>query len=278
MGDVRDIYLATIYISPSGNKEDVSKTFEKLGEEIGLFQRKGNIILQGDLNAHTNNKDDIITVDKFDQETGGHHLTLPHRNSIDTSKTDRRGKELLELCKALDILIINGRKTGDPFGNITSYQWNGKAVVDYVISSSEIFHNITYFKVGEYSPFISDHCPLTYEMHSKSHPRGKGEDNLRYTPTAFYMNNQDKCKFIEALKSPEIAQKLATLDASDSTDPQNFANEISNTLMEACSKAEIKVKKKPHKLGGNAPWFDKECEKLKKSIKRKCRDFRKKKM
>ena len=47
-------------------------------------------------------------------------------------------------------MIINGRKTGDLFGKNTSYQWNGKAVVDYTIASMEIFDDITFFKVGNY--------------------------------------------------------------------------------------------------------------------------------
>ena len=140
------IYLGTTYISPTGNKQTIAKNFEKIGEEIGLFQSKGNIILQGDLNAHTNNKDDIIITDEFDRDFGVEIPAVQHRNSEDSSKTDRRGVEFLELCKARNMIIINGRKTGDPFGKITSFQWNGKAVVDYVISSFELFRNITFLK------------------------------------------------------------------------------------------------------------------------------------
>ena len=70
IGGARDVYLATAYISPTGNKDTIIKTFEKLGEEIAYFQGKGKVIIQGDLNAHTSNKKDTIIPDKFDQELG----------------------------------------------------------------------------------------------------------------------------------------------------------------------------------------------------------------
>ena len=79
------------------------------------------------------------------------------------------------------MIIINERKTGDPFGKITPYQWNGQAVVDYAISSFELLDKITYFNVGGYSPFIAEHCPLFIEVHSKVLTRGK-QDNLREVP------------------------------------------------------------------------------------------------
>ena len=90
-GVERDIYLATIYISPLGKKEDIAKTFEKLTEQIEFFQAKGNVILQGDLNARTKNKDETIFMDKHDQESEQGNFEATHGNSVETSKTDIRG-------------------------------------------------------------------------------------------------------------------------------------------------------------------------------------------
>ena len=136
----------------------ISKIFENLSAEITYFERKGCVILQGDLNAHVRNESDVLIQDKFDNDFNSDNiLSLPPRTSEDSTKVDGRGEELLDLCKAFNLVIINGRKTGDPFGKITSYQWNGKSVVDYATSSSDIFTDITFFKVGNYSPWISDH-------------------------------------------------------------------------------------------------------------------------
>ena len=36
-----DTFLGTIYVSPSGNKANISKKFQTMGEDIIHFQRKG---------------------------------------------------------------------------------------------------------------------------------------------------------------------------------------------------------------------------------------------
>ena len=95
-GDVKDTYLGTVYISPTGNKDTITNNFGKLGEEIGHFQNKGKVILQGDLNAHTNNKSDTIIPDKFDKEIGLDLSSAPQRNSEDSGVTNLRGKNF---CK-----------------------------------------------------------------------------------------------------------------------------------------------------------------------------------
>ena len=105
-------------------KNKHKKRFQKLDEEILYFQGKGIIILQGDINAHTNNKPDIIEVGKIDQTLDiEHHHILPSRNSEDHSKTDK-GDELLELCKCHNLVILWkeywGRNTGEGILGILS--------------------------------------------------------------------------------------------------------------------------------------------------------------
>ena len=81
------------------------------------------------------------------------------RNSQD-EKTNPRGNELPDVCKLNDLLILNGRTTGDLFGSFTSHQWNGSSVVDYALVSNEFSKNILTFRVGPYLPWLSDHFPL----------------------------------------------------------------------------------------------------------------------
>ena len=40
------LYLSTVYFSPRGNREMISKIFENLSAEITYFERKGCVILQ----------------------------------------------------------------------------------------------------------------------------------------------------------------------------------------------------------------------------------------
>ena len=161
-------YIGTSYISPHKGKLAESKKIQNLADDIVRFKREGgNIILQGDFNARTSNEKDFIQPDKYDENNQADILNIPLRNSQDKI-SDGRGKELIDLCKSLDLTIINGRKTGDPFGAPTSFQWNGNSVIDYAISSQTLFPQIVTFKIGNYKPWISDHCPLHYFFQIKN--------------------------------------------------------------------------------------------------------------
>ena len=79
--------------------------------------------MQGDLNARTANDKDYIESDKPDSYFGIENLSNQNlRNSEDENKNPR-GNELLDVCKLNDMLIINGRKTGDHFGKYTCHNW-----------------------------------------------------------------------------------------------------------------------------------------------------------
>ena len=242
----KDIYIGTVYLSPTGNKENVLDKYHALTEDISHFQGKGYIILQGDFNAHSNNNDDFI---EFDEHIGSmdreDYHPLPPRNSEDTKKADMRGEELIGLCKTLNISILNGRKTGDLFGKITSYQWNGLGVVDYTISSYALFSSIKYFKVGAYSPWVSDHCPLFFNLNIQKVPTKPALENLSDLPDKYFFDEKCKAKFTETLKSNEISDKLNSLYLSHETNTDLLASEITDTLLEVCKKSNIKpIKKK----------------------------------
>ena len=144
-GGSEDTYLGTCYIPPNGNKESTAKSFEKLGEEVAKFQSRGRVILQGDFNARINMENDTIVPDKYDEHLGISFTAIPPRNSEDTGEINIRGAELLNMCKALNMTILNGRKSGDLFGKYTSIHWNGKAVVDFGIVPGDSYEVVTTF-------------------------------------------------------------------------------------------------------------------------------------
>ena len=87
-----DVYLGTVYYSPTSKKESISIKFQTLSDEILFFQRKDRVIPQGDFNTGT--KEDTISADKFDQDAElREKFTLPARNSEDSSPTNIRGKK-----------------------------------------------------------------------------------------------------------------------------------------------------------------------------------------
>ena len=120
-----DIYIGTVYFRPyKNNNDNLQKNYEIM-DEIDLSQKKGEVIIQGDFNARTNVDDNLLIPDTFDKliNVDSDNNNIPPRNSKDELPSDHRGKELLELCKILNLIILNGRKTGDLFGGYTSFQW-----------------------------------------------------------------------------------------------------------------------------------------------------------
>ena len=201
-GGQDDIYIGTIYFSPLKNNNDNSKKGYDIFEEILHYKEKGEVIIQGDFNARTNVEDDTIIPDKFDNSL---NLTvsnnIPCRNSEDKMPPDHRGKEILELCKSLGLVIVNGCKTCDIYGKYKSFQWNGSSVVDYVITSQKMFENIEYLNVGNYIPWLSDHCALQYKLGiSILKSQHNVSKELGETYNSFYWNEGSSKKFKEGLK------------------------------------------------------------------------------
>ena len=185
-----DLYIGTLYLSPARDetgKNEGRASLEVFFNEIRKFKEKGTVIAQGDINAHTSTLPDYLESDKTDEEMGIKNYAKPlSRNSEDKKPPNERGKHFVDLCKAYDMLIVNGRKTGDIFGKYTSFQWNGARVVDYVLSERVQQHNILDFKVGPFRPWLSDHCPLHYSISLKNDIEPKEDDKGKDSPTRFH--------------------------------------------------------------------------------------------
>ena len=214
-GENKDIYIGTCYISPPNkNRKKVSEfneglsSLERFFEEARQFNHKGEIILQGDFNARTGKEDDFISKDKFDDIFGieNEATNLP-RNSED-GKVCEKGALLLDLCKSCDYRICNGRKPGDLFGKFTSIQWNGSALVDYVITPSSNLSRVVELKSGKFCPCLSDHCPLEIKIKININRRNETTNlvEMEEMPPRCKWDPSIKSSFLEALKSDKMKQ------------------------------------------------------------------------
>jgi hypothetical protein len=116
-------------------------------------------MIAGDLSARIAQEEDFIPLDsdkhiplfstyKFDAKIVG-------RVSQDTT-VNSRGRQLLPLSISAGLHILNGRTTGDLLGSYTCYQPQSSNVVDYMMASEDINHNITYFYVKKLQADLSD--------------------------------------------------------------------------------------------------------------------------
>ena len=139
------------------------------------------ICIVGDLNSHTGSLDDFVTIDdhvarsmnldNVESEIFSSKTDLANkgfdanRYSKDSTCNDN-GHQLIEVCRAADIKIVNGRFGNDhKIGNFTCHKPNGSSVVDYFIVSPDLFDNVLNFNVGQMDILFSDvHSPITLSL------------------------------------------------------------------------------------------------------------------
>ena len=191
--------------------------------------------------------------------------SIPPRNSEDT-KSNSRGDELLDFCKSNEFAIVNGRKVGDLFGKYTSHQYNGSSAVDFVITPITEFAKISYFEVGDFTLWLSDHTPLfSYVTLDTVRNSSKTPITLHERNQGFYWNVECEEQFKAFLTNQREKLEEINEETKSNQDANKLANEIKQQLLEASDRCNLKRKRHKNSVS-TKPWFDKECLDLKKCI------------
>ena len=263
-GEEKDIYIGTCYLNPA-RKDKNPQHIINLTENILSLKNKGHVIINGDLNARTGGLDDTISPDKYDEVFNIINICNIQKRNSEDKIVNQRGNELLDLCKSFDINIANGRKNGDLFGKYTCFKWNGSSVVDYLLASNPLFDQISSFKVGKFTPWFSDHSPIYSTLDLRTGiAETSPEIPKEKAPKRFVWSEAGKQKFLNMLNSHEFSRKLDNVVDLDYEDPNNVVNCVSDVLINAAEKANIKTTKKNDLE--NPPWFDTECENTKQNM------------
>ena len=140
----------------------------------------------------------------------GINCELIPRNSKDMKIINRRGNDLLDICRINDLCVVNGRTLGDLFGRFTCHQKNGSRVVDYLITLYRSINNIINFAVGNFYPKLPDHCPIVASIHltSSVNTESKLIPELQDIPRRFKWNDEQRRSFSEMLKSNDVEIKV----------------------------------------------------------------------
>ena len=210
------------------------------------------------------------------------------------------GRELLDLCKASNLRMTNGRFGEDRgIGSFTCFTSRGQSTVDYHILSESLLGRIKNFVVEPPSD-ISDHCPLIttlYESSYSTHEFVKLRNSssvlledimLRETPgyidqppsppTKYCWTPESDKEVTAVFMSLDFRQSLTHLTTgiqSNSVD-QNISQftKLLQTKLSECPSLTPKRKRKPNKFPRNA-WFDGECKELKRKVKKAGKDLKK---
>ena len=271
----KDILLCACYIPPSHSSYFNPDTLPNLENEINLFKKDYFVVLVGDFNARTGVQHDFINYDNCNFAPGG--ISPPPkitpRKSFDTHVNDL-GKQLLEMCKSLDLRILNGRCKGDSLGQSTFHGNQCSSTVDYIIASHEILYLFETLVVRQPSPF-SDHCQLITWINIDSslltNDEESFENELLSLPKQFKWSADSKDSFTFALNSDETKQLIEDFELLnfEHVGDINIIVEKFAHILETVAKQSLKIVKQNKKLKRNYQlWFDNECSRARKNLNR----------
>ena len=193
---------------------------------------------------------------------------------------------LIDLCKSLDLIIVNGRIGKDKeIGEFTFESTLGSSTIDYAIISSNLFPYISNFKVDILDQSLSDfHCPIILTINNLPIESKHAVDEESHVSDIIYkpinskwdMNRINEYQLnLDSDKFRNYVDMLGKLVSE--TPNQQRVDEVVNALCNLYVEPALKMgisklyntnynnNFKPHKRKMNKPWFDKECiEKRKK--------------
>ena len=263
-------------------------------------------VLVGDFNSRTGIESDFIEFERsvldeigvqlFDDDSFYTKSMLELLN-IETARHNKdrcvnnNGKSLLEMCRSLDLKILNGRVGEDHgIGDFTCHNSKGKSTIDYILVSPELFPKVKDFSVHNLDYCMSDsHCAISMSLTSKninpnvisSPPSSTCNDEPRSVPSPSsnclkakwdpHLRNEFKAAFNEHevgfLNDRMDALNLETVTQAEIDD---IAKGLCNLYIEPAKKLGMckiqrpNYKKQTQSTSKTKPWFDPNCKALRK--------------
>ncbi len=134
------------------------------------------MLLCGDFNTRTGSEPDNIdpkgNEHVFGQNPPSLTKNLPPRNNLDQT-VNKTGRELVQLCRASGLYILNGRIRGDSLGRFTCCSGLGASVVDYTITDMDP-SSYSAFTVIQQTPLSDQNQTNIYikTSHTRTKPAG----------------------------------------------------------------------------------------------------------
>ena len=272
-----DIFLANVYLPPLQSQKKINEDDMLILEnEVRKYSNLGDVILAGDFNARTGLLNDYIENDSFDNQYLDNYdidQTFPKRNNSDL-KINKLGEEIVQLCISNKLRILNGRKTGDLNGKITSYQRLGSSTIDYGIVDEKLWKDILAFEIESLTPY-SDHCPISLKLATKLYQpenKNKSKKNKKHVNTnnnhriGYTWKNTSGEDFKSALNHDKIKTMFKSFLSNEYESSFEEVKEFNSIILET-AKISLKRKQIPKKKqGSQTKWFDADCSNLKKRL------------
>ena len=269
-----------MYIPPLDSCSTISSfqnnnAFNLIQEEVTHFNKKGNIALCGDFNARTGQLsdysmtpgNDAINLVSFDSDN---KLPMYDRHSDDI-KSNKYGRELIELCKSSNMRIMNGYFQNDnSTGVFTCYTARGKSLIDYLICDMLFHKSLLSFEIEPLCTY-SDHralvlCLKLFKDKPATLLPNPSHNNTSEKYYKYVFDPNAVTNLIESLTSTSGSMLHdAFSDCIIKDAGVNVATESVYTLLETAISVNC-PKKYQKSIKNKFPcneWFDDECKKLK---------------
>jgi hypothetical protein len=264
--DDTNLAVGVFYIPHENSKHWKSDLFNKLADDLRHpHMYSDNVLVMGDFNARTG-----VLGDYVDAMHLANNDMSPSRWNMDT-RINTNGRQLVDLCKACDMLIVNGRVGTDAgVGDFTCRTFNGASTVDYFLLSIPLFNQATDMAVLPFDRCTSDvHLPIVCtfnttdtitEREQSSHlPPSNGRHWNRDTEYR-YRDNFD----LQQLDTVNTAI-LDHLTTGAQPDTQMIYQDINDLIIKAARGAGA-LKRTTGRARNS--WFDKECREHKRDYRR----------
>ena len=281
-----DLKCGIVYVPPIGSKFSVEDPFFEIQNELLRYCGESqHVLLFGDFNSRCGNMADYICSDEFIAEL--FHLEEINetndrirnifetqniqfeRKIVDTS-VNNYGREIINLCKNNDIFILNGRINPDFYE--PKLTCRNASVVDYFLSTADVFENIISLQVNEFCELYSDvHCPVEITLRTKQVHNNTISAASEIQSTKPKLWEQGKAQsFVEnldILKIANIEAKIDNLTSNNDITQSNLDHVVTDIEHVFENGALITFGTEKHscqndKLKSKPVWFNADCQSI----------------
>ena len=232
-------------------------------------------LILGDLNGKTACNADYL-IDEGDNhspitQVGTYTYDTPSpRNNRDDNAADGQGKMILEICKALNMRILNGRTPGDRWGNLTRFpidRTEQPSVLDYAVCNSNLLQSIQLFIIFPLNE-LSDHCCISASIDVGKHIPKHEHTNLtpHKNPPRLKIETEGILRYKQNLVADEtfrrMQDRITNARNPSATEVDNFLETINQHILDNARKsfrAKPRNRQKIHKQRKPANWFNQTC-------------------
>jgi len=144
-GVAPNLFICVVFVAPISSKHESKSLFQNLAVDIAKVQILGGmVLLGGDFNARTAMLLNTIDTNDLCEMLQALEFIEIEQLGIVVKRQNRDasvggwGRELLDLCYDVGLLIFNGQTLSDESGEFTCLANGGHNIVDYIVGSPAV--------------------------------------------------------------------------------------------------------------------------------------------